>query len=423
MNKLEDLQIQKEVLPLFDYTLNSFAQKQLLEQLLKPLSSIENIEVRQEIFKGFLQNLNALSAYSYTVLYVNEVHSFLNEKSFKGYSKKKLRFKLLRSSNFKITYRGQINQMILFFHRLEHQYFKRIKKSHFPSQYAEELDKISEFLAYFQTEKYEAIIRESQLKTKDLVEISDTIHLLKQKELIHPFWDRFFLFEAYLSLSLGIQNNEFTFPQFDENRFELEDFYHPILDRPIKNSLTTKSKVIVLNGPNMSGKSTFLKAVGLCIYLAHLGVVIPARKAILPFFDHFSFAINKRDDLLNGYSHFMTEIKNLKSVVELASAGERCFGVLDELFSGTNLEDGLEICKTTITGLAKFESSFFLLSTHIQELKEVAQEGVEHYHIDCQLIDNKPTFTYQLKEGWSDVKVGRILFEKEGLNKLLSQSK
>src|SRR5690606_13704839 len=119
------------------------------------------------------------------------------------------------------------------------------------------------------------------------------------------------------------------------------------------------------------------------------------------FFDYFFVYINKHDDIMNGYSHFMTEILQLKKVVEQATLGKRCFAIFDELFSGTNVEDGFEICKTTINGLLKFEHSIFFISTHIQELKNVLNDKTSNYHIDCQLIENQPTFTYQLKKGWS----------------------
>lgn len=169
----------------------------------------------------------------------------------------------------------------------------------------------------------------------------------------------------------------------------------------------------------MSGKSTFLKAVGLCVYFAHLGIGIPASYGEIPFYEHFSIAINRKDDLSNGYSHFMTEIMNLKKVVKNASTSRSCFAIFDELFSGTNLEDAQEICTTSILGLSKFKNSLFFISTHIQELKNVTNEHISTYHIGCKVVDQKPSFTYKLEKGWSNIKVGRILFEQQGLNKLL----
>jgi len=267
--------------------------------------------------------------------------------------------------------------------------------------------------------KYEYIIREKQLKSKHLKKITAKISALQEEGKIEKFWDDLFLFESYLSISKAIIKREFVFPVLTENTLNINDFYHPLVENPIKNSFKAFKNVIVLNGPNMSGKSTFLKSVSLCLYLGNLGFGIPASSAEIPFCTDFSIGINKRDDILNGYSHFMTEVINVKDVVLKAADGKRCFVVFDELFSGTNVEDALEICTRTINGVSIYSNSYFLISTHIQELKNLTNDTVSTYYLDCELIDNIPTFTYKLKKGWSDIKVGRILFEKEGLNKLL----
>ncbi|OQP55622.1 hypothetical protein A4D02_04785 [Niastella koreensis] len=93
------------------------------------------------------------------------------------------------------------------------------------------------------------------------------------------------------------------------------------------------------------------------------------------------------------------------------------------MFSGTNIDDALNILTLTLNGLKKFTRSYFLLSTHFYKLKELHPGEMEHaafYYIDSLLEDGKPKFTYQLKEGWSDVKFGTILFEREGLVQLLT---
>lgn len=420
MNNIKDLNIEKEILPLFDYSMNMFSRKKILEILEKPLQSTTDIIERQNILKGFSKNEKTLKDYSYTVLYLNEVHFFLNDEKIEDLSKKKLKYKLFASKQEKIRYTSKLNQLILFFHRLESKYFTRLRLEAFPIDYASNIKRILQFLSNFELHKFEHIIREKRLRDNHVIELTEKINELKRKELIRPFWEDFFLFESYLSISFGITKNNFVYPIFIDNSIKLRDFYHPLLENPVKNNLETNSNVIVLNGPNMSGKSTFLKAVGLCMYFGHLGIGIPASEGEIPFCDYFSIEINRRDDILNGYSHFMSEVMNLKNVVEQATNGKQCFAVFDELFSGTNVEDGFEICKTTINGLSKFNHSYFFISTHIQELKNVSNGQIENYYIDCELIENIPTFTYQLKKGWSDVKVGRILFEKEGLNKMLN---
>ena len=419
MNNIKDLNIEKEILPLFDYSMNMFSRNKILEILEKPLQSTTDIIKRQNILKGFSKNEKILKDYSYTVLYLNEVHFFLNDEKIEDLSKKKLKYKLFASKQEKTRYTSKLNQLILFFHRLESKYFTRLRLEAFPKDYASNIKRILQFLSNFELHKFEHIIREKRLKDNHVIELTE-INELKRKELIRPFWEDFFLFESYLSISFGITKNNFVYPIFIDNSIKLRDFYHPLLENPVKNNLKTNSNVIVLNGPNMSGKSTFLKAVGLCMYFGHLGIGIPASEGEIPFCDYFSIEINRRDDILNGYSHFMSEVMNLKNVVEQVINGKQCFAVFDELFSGTNVEDGFEICKTTINGLSKFNHSYFFISTHIQELKNVSNGQIENYYIDCELIENIPTFTYQLKEGWSDIKVGRILFEKEGLNKMLN---
>ena len=212
------------------------------------------------------------------------------------------------------------------------------------------------------------------------------------------------------------------FLSFNESGFSADAIYHPFLKNPVKNDVSVASNVILLTGPNMSGKSTFLKAVSICVYLAHTGLAVPASRASMPFFDTISVAINVTDSIVSGYSHFMSEIMTLKNVLVEAQKGNTCFAVFDELFRGTNIEDALEISTATIKGLTRFSQCLFFVSTHLHQLKETAEvktNRVSTWYIDCELKDNTPVFNYKLKKGWSDLKVGRILFEKEGLNKML----
>lgn len=419
MHNIKDFNIEKELLPLFDFSLNSFTKVQITDLLMSPLKSVDAIRHRQHIYKGFLANLGVLQSYTYTVLYLKEVHYFLQNTTIDDLSEKKISYRLFTAKADKISYQNRFIQLIVLFHKLYTNYFSRLSTKPFPEDYKSAIKRIVQLLQTFELTKYEHIIREKTLKDQHVIELSQKVVKLNADGSIKQFWNDLFLFEAYLSISLAIAKYEFTFPEFSESGLEIADFYHPLLDQPVKNSLKTKGNVMVLNGPNMSGKSTLLKALGLCVYLGHLGIAIPASDAKITFFDHFSVAINKRDDVLKGYSHFMTEIVNLKTVVENADKGVCCFAIFDELFSGTNVEDAFEICKTTISGLSKFKDSFFMVSTHIQQLKEVNNAQIENYYIACELIDQKPVFTYRLEKGWSDVKVGRILFEREGLNDLL----
>lgn len=421
MNNIQDLNIKNEILPIFDYSLNSFTKNRILYLLETPLISEDKIIERQDILKAFGSNMKVLENYSYTVLYLNEVHFFLN--NFKAVELKSMSFLFSSPGYDEIFLNNKLHQMLLFFHRLESVYFSRIAIKDFPEIYRKDLNRILSFLSFFELKQYELIIREKRLRRKHIKELVNKILKLKIEQRIEVFWEDLFLFESYCSISLAIKKREFSFPVFKEKEISLNDFYHPLIKNPIKNDFTAFSNVIVLNGPNMSGKSTFLKSISLCVYLGNLGLAIPASKGIIPLCSDFSIGINKRDNILSGYSHFMTEITNLKDVVLNAAEGKRCFAVFDELFSGTNVEDATEICRTTINGLSRYNNSYFFISTHIQELRDITNDNVATFYLDCELLNNVPTFTFKLKQGWSDIKVGRILFDKVGLNDLLNISK
>ena len=419
MKNIQDLNIRSEVLPIFDYSLNSFTKNTILYLLETPLKNEEQVIERQNILKAFALNNKVLDRYSYTVLYLNEVHFFLSNFKLENYEIKNSLF--FGRTDDEILLNNKIHLLVLFFHRLELTYFSRLNLKSFPENFQKDLNRILGFLSFLELRKYELIIREKQLKIKHIKEVMAKISKLKQENKIEVFWEDLFLFESYLSISKAIVDKNFVFPTFEEKNMSLDDFYHPIIKNPIKNSFIASGNVIVLNGPNMSGKSTFLKSVSLCIYLGNLGLGIPASKGIIPFCTNFSIGINKQDDILSGYSHFMTEVVNLKNVVLNAAEGNRCFAVFDELFSGTNVEDAIEICTTTINGVSAYSNSYFFISTHIQELKDLTNNTISTYYLDCELIDNAPVFNYKLKKGWSNIKVGRILFDKEGLNVLLNK--
>lgn len=420
MNNIQDLNIKNEILPIFDYSLNSFTKNKILGLLQTPLLSEDKIIERQNILKAFGSNMRVLENYSYTVLYLNEVHFFLS--NFKEVNSKSNRFLFSSPSDDEILLNNKLHQMVLFFHRLESNYFSRITVKDFPEIYRKDLNRMLSFLSFFELKHYELIIREKRLKRKHIKELTNKILKLKTEQKIDTFWEDLFLFEAYCSISWAIKSRKFSFPTFNEE-ISLNEFYHPLVKNPIKNDFTAFSNVVVLNGPNMSGKSTFLKSISLCIYLGNLGFAIPASKGVIPFCSDFSVGINKRDNIASGYSHFMTEIVSLKDVVLKVAEGKKCFAVFDELFSGTNVEDASEICRTTINGLSRYTNSYFFISTHIQELSDVTNDNISTFYLDCELINNVPTFTYKLKKGWSNIKVGRILFDKVGLNELLNVSK
>lgn len=423
MINVKDLHIEKELLPLLDFTKNDFSKTILLDILNQPLNSLEEILFRQKLLQGFIANYDILKNFSYSRIDLLEVFAFLKQSNFSDNPRRIKKIQLLISDQKRYRKAGEFIQVVQLFHKFQTFYFARLNLATFPKEYKNDLQNLNDFLASINLKKYEILIREQKFKVKHIVELNELLTEKIDNGQVEVFWKNYFLFEAYLSLSFGIMKHKWTFPKFSEKEFTLLDFYHPLLLNPTVNSFTTGNHVILLTGPNMSGKSTFLKAVSLCVYLGNIGIAVPASRAEIPHIESISVSINLNDDILSGFSHFMTEVINLKKVVLEAANNKKCFAVFDELFRGTNNEDAVEISTATIKGLTKFANSIFFISTHLQELKEIddiKKNNIATYYIDCELKDNNPRFTYKLKEGWSNLKVGRILFEKEGLNNLLT---
>lgn len=423
MHYIKDLNLQKEVLPLFDYTLNDYTKQTLFEIFQHPLKNIDEITRRQNILKGFIANANILRNYAYCRQDFHEVYYFIKEDA-RLPKKKTSLMKLYFSAREKQIFKSKFIQFVLLFHKLHITYIQRIKLVHFPKDYQEDIKWLNDFLNPFQLSMYAALIKENKFGIKHVAALSKVIAQKQQSKTVDTFYNIFLLLEAYISISKCIVKHNFCFPIFSNVQLLVfEEVYHPFIKQAVKNNLTTHQAVVLLTGPNMSGKSTFLKAISLCVYLAHTGLAVPASKLQLPLFEYIFISINHNDDITNGYSHFMNEIIRLKDAVLLASEQKNCFVVFDELFKGTNIDDALQISATTINGLTKFKQSVFFISTHLHQLKTTIQAASKHvdtYYIDCNIQNNIPVFNYQLKEGWSDLKVGQLLFDKEGLNDLLA---
>lgn len=418
MNQIKDLNIETEILDLFDQSLHQFTRKRILEILQNPLSSISEIKERQNILRAFIAHKQLFEEYSYTVLYLREVFHFLKSFPSETVSNSALIYRFSNSEKERSQNRSKCSVMIQLFYRLYHRYFSRLELQLFPKKYQANIQRIIRFISSFNLEEYEREIREKKLSNKSVLKLWKTLVVQNKSGKIDEFWKDFFLFESYISISKTILRENFQFPEFTENAIELDGFYHPLLENPVKNKLRLHTNVLVINGPNMSGKSTVLKSLGWCVYLGHLGLAIPADTGKIPFFDHFFIEINRKDDLIKGYSHFMMEIKELKNTI-IKAKEDRCFVIFDELFSGTNIEDATEISILTFNGLTRFHSSAFLFSTHIQTLKKNLNENISSCYLETILENNHPKFTYNLKEGWTDIKVGSVLFKKEGLTELL----
>jgi DNA mismatch repair ATPase MutS len=179
----------------------------------------------------------------------------------------------------------------------------------------------------------------------------------------------------------GIKNN-LCFPEFSEATtafVHAENTYHPLLQTPTAYTLQLKknSNFLFLTGANMAGKSTFIKAVGVGVYLAHLGMGVPATKMELTLFDGLLSNINVMDNIVKGESYFYNEVKRIKNTIEKISDGKNWLILIDELFKGTNVQDAMKCSTAVIEGLRKMKNAL-LKRVNCQETNGIKFKSLFH---------------------------------------------
>jgi DNA mismatch repair protein MutS len=227
----------------------------------------------------------------------------------------------------------------------------------------------------------------------------------------------------------GIMKSEgYSLPEFYPGSipvFEVIDAFNPILPAAVPNSFTFAgdSTLCFITGPNMAGKSTFLKTMGLMIYLSHLGFPVPAKGLKTTVFDGLFTTINLADNLNLGYSHFYSEVQRVKDIVVKINTERNLFVIFDELFRGTNVKDAYDASLLIISALAKIRGNFFFISTHILEVAEdlLNKESVIFNCFESELVDQTPVYDYKLKSGVSKERIGMLIIKHEHIIEILEQ--
>jgi len=181
--------------------------------------------------------------------------------------------------------------------------------------------------------------------------------------------------DAWYSMAMAIRKYNLVFPEFIESPqpfIEISALHHLLLDKPVNYdmNLNRQTNFMFLTGANMAGKSTFIKAVGVAVFLAHAGMGVPASKMALSIFDGMLSNINVMDNIVKGESYFFNEVQRIKSTIQKVNDSRKWLILIDELFKGTNVQDAMKCSLAVIEGLLKIRNSIFILSTHLYEIGE-----------------------------------------------------
>lgn len=234
--------------------------------------------------------------------------------------------------------------------------------------------------------------------------------------------------DAWYSMAFAVRHYDLHFPEITEQEepfIEATGLYHLLLDNPVSYDvdMNPRSNFIFLTGANMAGKSTFIKSVGLAVFLAHTGMGVPAKSMKLTLFDGILSNINVVDNIAKGESYFFNEVQRIKNTVLRINDGKRWLVLIDELFKGTNIQDAMKCSSMVIRGLIKINHALFILSTHLYEIGDELREypNISFRFFETKTVDDQLVFSYQLKEGISNDRIGYLILKREKVVELLEK--
>ena len=207
-----------------------------------------------------------------------------------------------------------------------------------------------------------------------------------------------------------------------EDGFDLEIMggRHPVVERmmprdkfiPNDVRLTNDARVIILTGPNMAGKSTILRQIGLIVLMAQMGAYVPARAARIGIADRVFTRVGASDSLVRGQSTFMVEMAETSAILHMASA--RSLVLLDEIGRGTSTYDGVSIAWSVTEHLHDKVGAKTIFATHYHELTQLADElpGLRNFNVGVREVGDQIVFLHRLMPGGADrsygIEVGRL---------------
>ncbi|MCH4414304.1 DNA mismatch repair protein MutS [Staphylococcus haemolyticus] len=211
------------------------------------------------------------------------------------------------------------------------------------------------------------------------------------------------------------QKYNYVKPEFSDNKtLSLENSRHPVVERvmdyndyvPNDCKLDKDNFIYLITGPNMSGKSTYMRQVAIISIMAQMGAYVPCDKAELPIFDQIFTRIGAADDLVSGKSTFMVEM--LEAQKALTYATEDSLIIFDEIGRGTSTYDGLALAQAMIEYVAHTSHAKTLFSTHYHELTTLDQElpSLKNVHVAADEYQGELIFLHKVKDGAVDDSYG-----------------
>ena len=251
---------------------------------------------------------------------------------------------------------------------------------------------------------------------KEVIRIQNTANIISTLDVLSSF--------ATVAV-----NNDYVKPEIiTTGEIDIKNGRHPVVEKALKDTdfipndsylNNTTDRFLIITGPNMAGKSTFMRQVAIITYMAQLGCFVPADSAKISVVDRIFTRIGASDDLAMGQSTFMVEMQELSNILE--NATKNSLIILDEIGRGTSTYDGLAIAWATVEYVADLEKigAKTLFATHYHELIELEGkiDGVKNYSVEVKEKGDDVIFLRKITPGGADESYGIYVAKLAGVSK------
>lgn len=408
----------------FNKTRTVAGKFQLIKNLSQPLSSLENIRGVSETIKR-LQNIAWPATISNGTIMV--VEQFC-ETRFDGLPKRSSHFnakiyRVINSQDYTLA-KYSIGHFFTFFKGMK-EITEIFSTESNPAPLQTIIDKINNFITRTELNIF---FKYNSAESFPPAQMLTTAHYLRYnfRKYIPELIELYAQIDAWYAVGIAAKEYNLSETIWVDNKptFESKGLFHLLLKNPVPYDLLLdhEKNFLFLTSANMAGKSTFIKAVGVAVYVAHCGFPVPAKSLKLSVFDGLLSNINITDNLSRGESYFYNEVQRISETVSRINDGKNWFVLIDELFKGTNVQDAMK-CSTVVTeGLLKIRTSLFILSTHLYEIAEqLAQHNnIQFKHFETTIVNDRPVFHYNLKDGVSNDRLGYLILKQSGVVEILN---
>ena len=266
-------------------------------------------------------------------------------------------------------------------------------------------------------EKEEQILHAQETKVKLEQSLFNDLLLRIKRDLfdLHACAQALSTIDVLVSLAILASEKGYVCPVFHPGyNVNVVEGKHPILDDRMKKKryvsndwkMSEEEHIQLITGPNMGGKSTYMRQNALLIVMAQMGSFIPAKSAELPIFDRIFTRIGASDDILTGKSTFMVEMMEANTALRYAT--KHSLILFDEIGRGTATYDGMALAQAMLEYIDEAIGAKTLFSTHYHELTELAEEhqSMRNVHVDVREEKNEIEFRYRVVEGKADKSYG-----------------